>query len=276
MPGIAFLSGGQAPVEATTHLSLMNVVRPPAVAADLQLWARAAGCRAHRLGRQARRSVESGQREFARWARLNSLARGGRFKPGMDSPGRLMEVPAAPAEAVVEVRDLRYSIGGRTIFDGLNLTVRRGEITAVMGPSGTGKTTLLRLMMGAIRPDSGDRSRLFGERPCAAPPRRPVCPATAGRHAVPERRPDERPRRVFENVAFPLRAHTRLPEPLLRRLVLMKLQAVGLRGAAEFATGSLSGGMARRVALASAIVMDPELLIYDEPFAGPRSDIAWR
>jgi phospholipid/cholesterol/gamma-HCH transport system ATP-binding protein len=173
---------------------------------------------------------------------------------------------AAPAEAVVEVRDLRYSIGGRPIFDGLNLTVRRGEITAVMGPSGTGKTTLLRLMMGAIRPDSGDLT-IFGERPWKL-----------GRAALYALR-----RRVgmlfqngalmsdldvFENVAFPLRAHTRLPEPLLRRLVLMKLQAVGLRGAAEFATGSLSGGMARRVALARAIVMDPELLIYDEPFAG--------
>ena len=171
-----------------------------------------------------------------------------------------------PAEAVVEARDLRSSIGGRAIFDGLNLTVRRGEITAVMGPSGTGKTTLLRLMMGAIRPDSGDLT-IFGERPWRL-----------GRAALYALR-----RRVgmlfqngalmsdldvFENVAFPLRAHTKLPEPLLRRLVLMKLQAVGLRGAAEFATASLSGGMARRVALARAIVMDPELLIYDEPFAG--------
>ena len=171
-----------------------------------------------------------------------------------------------PAEAVVEVRDLRYSIGGRAIFDGLNLTVRRGEITAVMGPSGTGKTTLLRLMMGAIRPDSGDLT-IFGERPWRL-----------GRAALYALR-----RRVgmlfqngalmsdldvFENVAFPLRAHTRLPEPLLRRLVLMKLQAVGLRGAADLNTSALSGGMARRVALARAIVMDPELLIYDEPFVG--------
>lgn len=176
-----------------------------------------------------------------------------------------MVAPAA-AESVVEVRDLRYSIGGRAIFDGLDLTVRRGEITAVMGPSGTGKTTLLRLMMGAIRPDSGELT-LFGEHPGQL--------RRAGLYALRRRvgllfqngalMSDMD---VFENVAFPLRAHTRLPEPLLRRLVLMKLQAVGLRGAAELATGSLSGGMARRVALARAIVMDPELLIYDEPFAG--------
>jgi phospholipid/cholesterol/gamma-HCH transport system ATP-binding protein len=171
-----------------------------------------------------------------------------------------------PGSSVVEVRDLRYSIGGRVIFDGLNLSVRGGEITAVMGPSGTGKTTLLRLLMGAIRPDSGTVT-LFGEQPSRL--------GRVGLYALRQRvgmlfqngalMSDLS---VFENVAFPLRAHTRLPEPLLRRLVLMKLQAVGLRGAAELETSALSGGMARRVALARAIVMDPELLVYDEPFVG--------
>jgi phospholipid/cholesterol/gamma-HCH transport system ATP-binding protein len=174
--------------------------------------------------------------------------------------------PATSGETVVEVRDLRYSIDGRAIFDGLNLTVRRGQITAVMGPSGTGKTTLLRLLMGAIYPDSGTIT-VFGKRPARI--------SRTGLYALRQRvgmlfqngalLSDLS---VFENVAFPLRAHTRLPEPLLRRLVLMKLQAVGLRGAADLDTSALSGGMARRVALARAIVMDPELLIYDEPFVG--------
>ena len=173
---------------------------------------------------------------------------------------------SARAEPVVEVRGVSYAIGGRSIFDGLDLTARRGEITAVMGPSGTGKTTLLRLLMGAICPSSGEIT-VFGENVAAL--------NRAGLFALRRRvgmlfqngalMSDLS---VFENVAFPLRAHTRLPQPLLRRLVLMKLQAVGLRGAAEMAPSSLSGGMARRVALARAIVMDPELLIYDEPFVG--------
>jgi phospholipid/cholesterol/gamma-HCH transport system ATP-binding protein len=173
---------------------------------------------------------------------------------------------SAPAEAVVDVRELRYAIDGRSIFDGLNLTARRGQITAVMGPSGTGKTTLLRLLMGAVRPDAG-RISVFGEevarlaRPALYGMRRRIGMLFQNGALMSDLS-------VFENVAFPLRAHTRLPEPLLRRLVLMKLQAVGLRGAADMAPGALSGGMARRVALARAIVMDPELLIYDEPFVG--------
>jgi phospholipid/cholesterol/gamma-HCH transport system ATP-binding protein len=135
-----------------------------------------------------------------------------------------------------------------------------------MGPSGTGKTTLLRLLMGAIRPQRG-AVRFFGQ------------DVNQLSHASLYRMRQRvgmlfqngallTDLSVFENVAFPLREHTKLPESLLRRLVLMKLQAVGLRGAAELMPASLSGGMARRVALARAIVMDPEVLIYDEPFAG--------
>jgi phospholipid/cholesterol/gamma-HCH transport system ATP-binding protein len=169
-------------------------------------------------------------------------------------------------EAVVDVSELHYAVGGRAIFEGLTLQARQGEITAVMGPSGTGKTTLLRLLMGAIRADAG-RVAMFGQDVGSLD--------RAGLYAL-RRRVGMLFQNgalltdldVFENVAFPLREHTRLPEPLLRRLVLMKLEAVGLRGAAGMATSQLSGGMARRVALARAISMDPELLIYDEPFVG--------
>ena len=173
---------------------------------------------------------------------------------------------AAQPEAVVDVEAVGYSVGGHTVFDGLNLVAKRGEITAVMGPSGTGKTTLMRLMMGAIAPQAG-RVSVFGED--VAMLKRAELYALRRRVGMLfQNGALMTDLSVFENVAFPVRAHTRLPEPLLRRLVLMKLQAVGLRGAAELSPAELSGGMARRVALARAIVMDPELLIYDEPFVG--------
>jgi phospholipid/cholesterol/gamma-HCH transport system ATP-binding protein len=168
--------------------------------------------------------------------------------------------------AIIEVRDLGYEIGGRPIFDGLEMEFPRGRVTAVMGPSGTGKTTLLRLITGQVQADSGSIN-------------------VAGQDLRGIRRADLYVLRrrmgmlfqngalltdlsVFENVAFPLREHTDLPERLIRQLVLTKLQAVGLRGAAELMPAELSGGMSRRVALARAIVMDPEILIYDEPFVG--------
>ncbi|MFZ1100644.1 MAG: ATP-binding cassette domain-containing protein [Steroidobacteraceae bacterium] len=170
------------------------------------------------------------------------------------------------ADVVVEVRDVDFALGGRPIFSGLDLTVRRGRITAVMGPSGTGKTTLLKLITAQAFADRG-RMLVFGQDLATL--------GGAGVYALRRRMGmlfqngalltdlD-----VFENVAFPVREHTDLPEPLIRRLVLTKLQAVGLRGAAALMPAELSGGMARRVALARAIVMDPEILLYDEPFAG--------
>jgi phospholipid/cholesterol/gamma-HCH transport system ATP-binding protein len=173
---------------------------------------------------------------------------------------------ARTGEVVAAVHDVHYDAGGRAIFAGLDLEVRRGRITAIMGPSGTGKTTLLRLITRQVAPARGQVT-VFGQDL-----------AGLGRSGIYALR-----RRmgllfqngalltdldVFENVAFPVREHTDLPEPLVRLLVLTKLQAVGLRGAATLMPGELSGGMARRVALARAIVMDPEILLYDEPFVG--------
>jgi phospholipid/cholesterol/gamma-HCH transport system ATP-binding protein len=173
---------------------------------------------------------------------------------------------AAGQDTIVEVRDVHYSVGDRPIFSGLDLSIPRGRITAIMGPSGTGKTTLLRLITGQLRPDRGQV--LFdGVDVCSL--------NTAELYALRRRMGmlfqngalltdiD-----VFENVAFPLREHTQLPEALIRNIVLTKLQAVGLRGAARLMPSELSGGMARRVALARAMATDPEVLIYDEPFTG--------
>ena len=169
-------------------------------------------------------------------------------------------------DVVVDVRDVSYGIESRPIFKGLDVQVRRGQITAIMGPSGTGKTTLLRLIT-AQAPPAGGRIVVFGQDIAQL--------SGSGIYAMRKRMgmlfqngallTDMD---VFENVAFPVREHTDLPEPLIRRLVLTKLQAVGLRGAAELMPAELSGGMARRVALARAIVMDPEILLYDEPFVG--------
>jgi phospholipid/cholesterol/gamma-HCH transport system ATP-binding protein len=152
------------------------------------------------------------------------------------------------------------------VFSGLDLDIARGRITAIMGPSGTGKTTLLRLMTGQITADSGKITvagqdmRTIRRKELYVLRRRMGMLFQNGALLT--------DLSVFENVAFPLREHTDLPERLIRQLVLTKLQAVGLRGAAELMPAELSGGMSRRVALARAIVMDPEILIYDEPFVG--------
>lgn len=167
---------------------------------------------------------------------------------------------------LVEIRDLHFRHNSHIVFDKVNITVPRGKVTAVMGPSGSGKTTLLRLIGGQLTPDAG-QVLIEGEEISKLPR---------------ERLYDVRRRMgmlfqsgalfsdltVFENVAFPLREHTALPEPMIRDLVLMKLQAVGLRGARELMPAELSGGMARRVALARALALDPALIMFDEPFAG--------
>jgi phospholipid/cholesterol/gamma-HCH transport system ATP-binding protein len=161
---------------------------------------------------------------------------------------------------------VRYSAGPRTIFDGLDLTVRQGSITAVMGPSGTGKTTLLRLLTGQAQASAGSVRVLGQDVPKLN--RKDLFALRRRMGMLFQNGALLTDLDVFENVAFPVREHARLPEEVLRRLVLMKLEAVGLRGAAKLMPQELSGGMARRVALARAIVLDPELLVYDEPFVG--------
>ena len=171
-----------------------------------------------------------------------------------------------PTEPLVEIKHLRYAYGDREVLKGVDLTIHRGQVVGLLGSSGCGKTTLLRLIGGQAKPAAGQVD-------------------VAGQ-IVHQLGNDElyRLRRkmgmmfqagglfsdltVFDNVAFPLREHTDLPEAMIRDLVLMKLHAVGLRGARDLMTGELSGGMSRRVALARAIALDPMLIMYDEPFAG--------
>ncbi|MDH4109959.1 MAG: ATP-binding cassette domain-containing protein [Gammaproteobacteria bacterium] len=165
------------------------------------------------------------------------------------------------------LRDVHFEVdSGKTVFSGLDIEIRRGAVTAIMGPSGTGKTTLLKLITGQVCADRGrvvvdglDVARLNRKQIFALRRRMGMLFQNGALLTDLD---------VFENVAFPLREHTRLPERLIRTIVLTKLHAVGLRGAADMYPQQLSGGMGRRVALARAIVMDPEILIYDEPFAG--------
>jgi phospholipid/cholesterol/gamma-HCH transport system ATP-binding protein len=167
---------------------------------------------------------------------------------------------------VVTVRDVHYAVDNRPIFTGANLVARRGRITAIMGPSGTGKTTLLKLITAQIQPDEGE-VRVFGQ-DFAKLQSHEIYAVRKRMGMLFQNGALLTDMSVYENVAFPVREHTDMPESLVRMLVLTKLEAVGLRGAAELMPAELSGGMARRVALARAIVMDPEVLIYDEPFVG--------
>lgn len=170
------------------------------------------------------------------------------------------------SENLVEIRNLSFSYGGRPILRDINMDLPRGKVVAILGRSGCGKTTLLRLIGGQLRPTSGT-VKVDGK----------VV------HELPRQELYELRRQmgmlfqfgalftdlsVFENVAFPMRERTKLPESVIRDLVLMKLEAVGLRGARDLMPGELSGGMARRVALARAVALDPMLMMYDEPFTG--------
>jgi phospholipid/cholesterol/gamma-HCH transport system ATP-binding protein len=170
------------------------------------------------------------------------------------------------SEALVRVRGLRYRVGGREIFSGVDLDFPRGSVSAVMGPSGSGKTTLLRLITGQATPAAGTVD--FDGHEVAKLSRAELYRLRRRMGMLFQNGALLTDLDVYENIAFPLREHTRLPERLVRHVVLTKLQAVGLRGAARLMPVELSGGMGRRVALARAIVMDPDLLVYDEPFTG--------
>ena len=170
------------------------------------------------------------------------------------------------SDVLVDIRDVHFKYAERQILKGITLPVRRGQVVAIMGGSGSGKTTLLNLIGGRIKPTGGT--------------------LTIDGQSVPDLKTRElfalRKRMgmlfqtgalltdlsVFENVAFPMREHTRLPESILRKVVLMKLEAVGLRGARHLMPSELSGGMARRAALARAIALEPMMIMYDEPFTG--------
>ena len=169
-------------------------------------------------------------------------------------------------DALVEIRDLHFAYGDNRVLKGVNLSIPRGKVVAILGVSGCGKTTLLRHVGGQLRPSQGhvkfdgqivhalDNKALYAMRRKMG-----MMFQVSGLFSDLS---------VFDNIAYPMREHTDLPEDVIRDLVLMKLHAVGLRGARELMTGELSGGMERRVALARAIALDPRLIMYDEPFAG--------
>lgn len=167
---------------------------------------------------------------------------------------------------LVEVENLTFSRGSRIIYDDINLRIPQGKITAVMGPSGIGKTTLLRLIGGQLRPDSGNIT--FAGESIPNLSRKELYETRKKMSMLFQSGALFTDISVFDNVAFALREHTSLSESVIATLVHLKLEAVGLRGAAQLMPSELSGGMARRAALARAIALDPELIMYDEPFAG--------
>lgn len=167
---------------------------------------------------------------------------------------------------LIQIRNLNFSRGRRQIFDGVSLDIPKGKVTAIMGPSGIGKTTLLRLIGGQLLPDSGDI--LFEDWHIQDLGRRELYRARKKMGMLFQSGALFTDMTVFDNVAFPLRKHSRLNEEIIHVLVKLKLDAVGLRGAANLMPSELSGGMARRAALARAIALDPELIMYDEPFVG--------
>ncbi|MDX2164388.1 MAG: ATP-binding cassette domain-containing protein [Gammaproteobacteria bacterium] len=169
-------------------------------------------------------------------------------------------------ENLVALRNISFNRGDRVIFDAINMDVQRGKITAVLGPSGTGKTTLLKLIGAQIYPDNGNV--LFDKLDIHHLSRQELYKTRQRMGMLFQSGALFTNLSAFENVAFPLREHTQLSQSVIRDLVLLKLEAVGLRGARDLMPSELSGGMARRVALARAIALDPQLIMYDEPFTG--------
>lgn len=169
-------------------------------------------------------------------------------------------------QPLVQIRDLHFSRGKKTIFQGLEVDIPRGKITTILGPSGTGKTTLLKMIGGQLKPSQG--SIKVDGLDVASLSRRQLYDLRKRMGMLFQSGALLTDLTVFENVAYPLREHTDLPENLISHLVLMRLHAVGLRGAKDLYPGELSGGMARRAALARALVFDPMMIMYDEPFTG--------
>ena len=169
-------------------------------------------------------------------------------------------------ETIINIKDLSFYRSSKVIFDKVNLTIPKGKVTAIMGPSGCGKTTLLNLIGAQVIPDKG----IIEVEGCniSELPREELYKVRRRMGMLFQSSALFSDLTVFENVAFPMREHTNLPEDMLRDLVLMKLQAVGLRGANSLMPAELSGGMVRRVALARAIALDPTIIMYDEPFTG--------
>ncbi|WGL98045.1 phospholipid ABC transporter ATP-binding protein MlaF [Arsenophonus sp. aPb] len=170
------------------------------------------------------------------------------------------------ADNIIEIKDMSFIRGQRPIFTDMSLTIPRGKITAIMGPSGIGKTTLLRLIGGQLRPDKGEiwfdgvNIPMLSSAELYTARKKMSMLFQSGALFT--------DMNVFDNVAFPLREHTVLAAEIIRTVVMMKLEAVGLRGAANLMPAELSGGMARRAALARAIALDPQLILFDEPFVG--------
>ncbi len=170
------------------------------------------------------------------------------------------------SENLVELKDMSFSWPSKVVYDHVNIHIPRGKITAIMGPSGTGKTTLLKLIGGQLKPSTGDI--LFDGKTLLNISTDALYEARKKMGMLFQSGALFTNMSVYDNVAFPVREHTQLPEDIIFPLVLMKLEAVGLRGARDLMPSELSGGMARRAALARAIAMDPLMIMYDEPFAG--------
>ena len=197
-------------------------------------------------------------------SRLSGGQRRSRMMTEPELSGFSMQSTASPP--LVELRNVTFGYGERAILRDVSLTIPRGKVTALMGASGGGKTTILRLIGGQVRAQAGEV--LLGGKDVGAMNQQQLYAARRRMGMLFQFGALFTDMSVFENVAFPLREHTNLSEPLVRDIVLMKLQAVGLRGARDLMPSQISGGMARRVALARAIALDPEFIMYDEPFAG--------
>lgn len=179
---------------------------------------------------------------------------------------RLFILMSDSPDNIITIENMHFSRGDRVIFDDISLTAKRGSITAIMGPSGIGKTTLLKLIGGQLQPDSG--KVIFHDENVHEISRKQLYQLRRKMSMLFQSGALFTNMSVFDNVAFALREHTKLSEDIIRTIVMLKLEAVGLRGAADLQPSQLSGGMARRAALARTISLDPDLIMYDEPFAG--------